>query len=49
MQPRLLIALGIGGALFALSLATFRWNAGGLCGLGCHWVDWGLLVLSLER
>lgn len=29
MQPRLLIALGIGGALFALSLATFRWNAGG--------------------
>ena len=26
MQPRFLIALGIGGALFALSLATFRWG-----------------------
>lgn len=26
MQPRFLIALGIGGALFALSLATFRWS-----------------------
>ncbi|HEU4740497.1 MAG TPA: hypothetical protein VFS50_02730 [Meiothermus sp.] len=43
MQPRLLIALGIGGALFALSLATFRWNALGfvvsaLIGMiGAYW------------
>ncbi|PZA06516.1 MULTISPECIES: hypothetical protein [unclassified Meiothermus] len=29
MQPRFFIALGIGAALFALSLATFRWNTGG--------------------
>lgn len=26
MQPRFLIALGIGAALFALSLATFGWS-----------------------